>query len=139
MNIVTYASVVSMQPKQFVIAVYNGTKTLGHVQQDPHFVLQLLADDQYNLVTLLGRHSGHSINKIERLKKRELISYWNGFPVLKDALAWMELKGVHLNTNAFLSKSDHQLFLCDVIAYKNVKQGHALTVDTLRQKKIVRM
>jgi flavin reductase (DIM6/NTAB) family NADH-FMN oxidoreductase RutF len=76
-----------MQPKQFVCAIYLGTKTLELVENNPHFVLQILSAEQYNLVDLLGKKSGKAINKIERLKKRNLLTQWNDFYILKDALA----------------------------------------------------
>lgn len=34
---------------------------------------------------------------------------------------------------------DHQCFLCDVIAYKNLNEGKALTWDTLREHKMIRI
>jgi flavin reductase (DIM6/NTAB) family NADH-FMN oxidoreductase RutF len=139
MHIITYATAVSMQPKQYVVAVYNGTKTLELIQQQPHFVLQLLAEHQYNLVKLLGQQSGHSISKIQRLQKRKLLTEWNGFAVLAEAIAWMEMKAMALPVNKDFKQPDHQLFLCDVVAYKNANAGDALTVDILREKKVVKM
>ena len=57
MHIITYASQISMQPKQFVCGIYNGTKTLENIQQHNRFVLQILAKSQYRLVNLLGKKS----------------------------------------------------------------------------------
>lgn len=139
MNVITYMTAVSMQPKQFIAAVYNQTKTLELVQRNPHFVIQLLSKDQYRLVHLLGKQSGKTVRKIDRLKKRKLITYWNGFAVLTDALALMEVKAVHLKVNASVNQPDHQLFLCELIHYKNNKEGDPLTIDILRHHKIVRM
>ena len=34
---------------------------------------------------------------------------------------------------------DHRLFLCEVISYKNMNDGKALTLDILREKKLIRM
>jgi flavin reductase (DIM6/NTAB) family NADH-FMN oxidoreductase RutF len=139
MHIITYATAVSMQPKQFVVAVYNGTKTLELIHKSPHFVLQLLAAHQYNLVKLLGQQSGNKIDKIQRLQKRNLLTQWNGFAVLKEAIAWMEMKAIPLPVNKSFKQPDHQLFLCDVVAHKNANADDALTVDILREKKLVRM
>lgn len=69
MNICTYVSAVSMQPKRMMVAVYNDTFTLELITKNPHFVLQLLSTDQYRLVDLLGKKSGHTIDKIKRLEK----------------------------------------------------------------------
>lgn len=138
MHIITYATAVSMQPKQFVVAVYNGTKTLALVQANPHFVLQILAADQYNLVRLLGQQSGNTVNKIQRLQKRNAVQQWNSFYVLKDALAYMEMKAVPLPVSKNVQQPDHQLFLCNVVAYKNANAGQPLTLDILRRQKIIR-
>jgi flavin reductase (DIM6/NTAB) family NADH-FMN oxidoreductase RutF len=137
MHIITYAQAVSMQPKQFICAIYYGTKTLALVNENPHFVLQILAADQYRLVDLLGKKSGKEINKIERLQKRNLLTTWNGFYILKDAIAVMEMKAKPLSSEA--NQPDHKLFLCDVIDYKNLNDGEALTLDILREKKLIRI
>ena len=138
MHIITYAQAVSMQPKQFICAIYNGTKTLENVEANPHFVLQILAEDQYRLVDLLGKKSGKNINKIERLSKRKLLTDWKGFPILKDCIAVMEMKATPLTAKED-ERVDHRLFLCEVISYKNINEGKALTLDILREKKLIRM
>jgi flavin reductase (DIM6/NTAB) family NADH-FMN oxidoreductase RutF len=141
MHIITYAQAVSMQPKQFICAIYYGTKTLELVNQNPHFVLQILGAEQYRLVDLLGKKSGRNINKIERLQKRNLLTEWNGFYILKDALAVMEMKAIPLSINEKIevNQPDHKLFLCDVIAYKNLHDGTPLTTQILGEKKIIRI
>ena len=137
MHIITYAQAISMQPKQFICAIYYGTKTLELVDQNPHFVLQILGAEQYRLVDLLGKKSGNNINKIERLQKRNLITEWNGFYILKDTLAVMEMRAQALETNG--QQPDHKLFLCNVIAYKNLHDGTPLTTQILGEKKIIRI
>ena len=138
MHIITYAQAVSMQPKQFICAIYNGTKTLDNVEANPHFVLQILAEEQYRLVDLLGKKTGKKINKIERLNKRKILIDWKGFPILKDCIAVMEMKAIPLTASED-ERVDHRLFLCEVISYKNINVGKALTLDTLREKKLIRM
>ena len=134
MNICTYTSAVSMQPKQIIVAIYNDTKTLEIVDNSPKFVLQLLAAEQYRMVDLLGKKSGKNIDKISRLEKRELIAHWNGFKILKDALALTELK-----VENTMQAGDHKLFLCSVVDYKNLNDGEALTLDDLRAHKLIRI
>jgi flavin reductase (DIM6/NTAB) family NADH-FMN oxidoreductase RutF len=92
MHIITYATAISMQPKRFVCGIYQGTQTLNNVQANPHFILQLLAATQYRLVDLLGKKSGKSVDKIARLEKRKELMEWNGFKILKNCLAVMEMK-----------------------------------------------
>lgn len=134
MHIITYATAISMQPKRFVCGIYNGTKTLELVQQESAFVLQLLSADQYRLVDLLGKRSGHHINKMERLEKRKLLMDWNGYQVLNNCLALMQMKVIQT-----FDGGDHQGMLCDVVAYKNLQPGEALTLDVLRNKKLIRI
>jgi flavin reductase (DIM6/NTAB) family NADH-FMN oxidoreductase RutF len=134
MHIITYATAISMHPKRFVCGIYNGTKTLQNVQATNEFVLQILGETQYRLVDLLGKKSGNNIDKISRLKKRDELMEWNGYYILKNCLAVMQLKVIH----AF-DGGDHQGFLCDVVAYKNLHVGNALTLDTLRAHKMIRI
>jgi flavin reductase (DIM6/NTAB) family NADH-FMN oxidoreductase RutF len=134
MHICTYICAVSMQPKRMMVALYHGTKTLELVEENPHFVLQLLDGQQYNLVNQLGKQSGHTVPKMLRLQKRKLLTQWNGFAILKDALAVMELRVINE-----MEGGDHRMYLCDVVAYKNLNEGTALTIDDLRLRNIVRM
>ena len=134
MHIITYASQVSMQPKRFVCGIYLGTKTLSNVEENGEFILQLLAAEQYRLVDLLGKKSGYKVDKISSLAKRDLLTTWNGFMILKDALAVMHLKVI-----SSFDGGDHKVFLCDVVAYKNIREGDVLTLDTLRVHKLIRI
>ena len=133
MHIISYVTPISMQPKQYVVGIYHGTKTLELIEKNPVFILQLLSEKQYPLIRLLGQQSGHRINKIEKLQKRDLITEWNHFPVLKEALAVIQLKII-----STFEGGDHRGFLCDVIAYKNIQEGKPLTLDYLREKKMIR-
>jgi flavin reductase (DIM6/NTAB) family NADH-FMN oxidoreductase RutF len=134
MHICTYVSAVSMQPKHFMVALFKGSLTQEIVEQNPHFVLQLLEEKQYRLVALLGRKSGRTTNKVALLHKRKLLTEWKKFSVLSQALAWMELKVI-----SSVDAGDHIMLLCDVMASKNVKEGKSLTLDTLREKKLIRI
>ncbi|MBU6158751.1 MAG: flavin reductase [Bacteroidetes bacterium] len=134
MHIATYVTPISMQPKQYVVGIYEGTRTLELVEQQQVFVLQLLAAHQYNLVPLLGKQSGHQIDKIQRLQKRKLLDQWNDFYILKDALSVVLLQGqTPIQTNG-----DHRVYICDVLSWKNLNQGEVLTLDYLREKKVIR-
>jgi flavin reductase (DIM6/NTAB) family NADH-FMN oxidoreductase RutF len=132
MNIVSYVTPVSMKPKRYMVAVYDGTQTLENVKLHPHFVLQLLSDDQYGLVRLLGKKSGRKIDKMASLEKKKLLQTWNEFPVLKGALAFVELKVLEV-----VSGGDHQCFICDVVSYRNQNEGEVLGLYTLGKHKII--
>jgi flavin reductase (DIM6/NTAB) family NADH-FMN oxidoreductase RutF len=133
MHIISYVTPISMQPKQYVVGIYHGTKTLELIEENPVFILQLLDEKQSNLIQLLGKQSGHSINKIERLRKRALLAEWNKYPILKDSLSIIQLKA-----SVTLEGGDHKALLCEVMAYKNLNEGTPLTLDYLRAKKIIR-
>jgi flavin reductase (DIM6/NTAB) family NADH-FMN oxidoreductase RutF len=134
MHIITYASQISMKPKRFICGIYDGTKTLENVTATNEFVLQLLSATQYRLVDLLGKKSGHQIDKIARLAKRNELMEWNGYQVLKNCLAVMQLKVL-----SRFDGGDHECFLCDVVAYKNLNAGETLSLDTLREHKMIRI
>jgi flavin reductase (DIM6/NTAB) family NADH-FMN oxidoreductase RutF len=139
MNIITYAQAVSMQPKQFVCAIYQNTKTLHNIQMHSHFILQILSAQQYRLIELLGKKSGKDINKIERLSKRKLLTEWKGFPILKDCIAVIEMKAQSLQIQSGQAVPDHSLFLCDVLSYKNLNDGEVLSLNILREKNLIRI
>lgn len=134
MNIITYVTAISMQPKRYICGVYAQTKTLENVTIHPHFVLQLLAAPQYRMVDVLGKKSGHTTNKMARLQKRKELSQWNGFHILKNSLAVVEMKIIDQ-----MPGGDHTAFLCDVMAYKNLHDGEPLTLDILRKYKLIRI
>ncbi len=134
MHIITYASQISMQPKRFICGIYHGTQTLLNIEGSGEFVLQLLADTQYRMAYLLGKKSGKTIDKISRLQKRNELMEWNNFYVLKNCLAVMQLKVI-----SSFESGDHKGFLCDVVAYKNLNEGNELTLDTLKEKKLIRI
>ena len=138
MHIITYASQISMQPKQFVCGIYYGTKTLENIGLHNKFVLQILAKEQYVLVNMLGKKSGNSTNKMAYLQKRGLIIEWKNYLVLKDALAVIELEALPVILPA-TKNPDHKIFLCNVLDYKNLNEGNPLTLDVLREKKIIRI
>ncbi|MEO7766412.1 MAG: flavin reductase [Ferruginibacter sp.] len=134
MHILTYASQISMQPKRFICGIYLGTQPFLDVEASAEFVLQLLADTQYRLVDLLGKKSGKTIDKISRLQKRNELMDWNNCYVLKNCLAVMQLKVI-----SSFDGGDHKGFLCDLVAYKNLNDGNEITLNTLREKKLIRI
>ena len=134
MHIITYVTSISMQPKRFICGIFHGTQTLDNVESNGEFVLQLLAGNQYRLVDLLGKKSGKAIDKIKRLTNRNELAEWKGYPILKNCIAVILLKVIHS-----FDAGDHKAFLCDTIHYKNLHNGDALTLDDLRQRKLIRM
>lgn len=134
MHIITYASQISMQPKRFICGIYYNTQTLSNIEATGEFILQLLSEDQYRLVDLLGKKSGKNIDKISRLQKRNELIVWNDYFILKNCLAVLKLKVIKS-----FDAGDHKAFLCEMISYKNINEGNPLTLNTLRKHKLIRI
>jgi len=131
MNICTYVTSISMQPKRYIIGVYKQTYTLKLLQEQPEFLLQLLSEKQYRLVQLLGKTSGYQHNKIIKLK--EPIAYFQYHAYLEHAAAFILCRA-----KEWTDAGDHYAILCDVITYRNLNPDPILTTDFLRKKKIIR-
>ena len=64
MNICTYVTSVSMEPKLLIVAVYHGTQTLKNLTQTKRAHLQLLSEELSPVTRICGHISGSKINKI---------------------------------------------------------------------------
>jgi flavin reductase (DIM6/NTAB) family NADH-FMN oxidoreductase RutF len=133
MNICTYVSAISMQPKRYMIGVYEGTKSLENIKKADHVILQLLHPDQYKLVRVLGKKSGQHFDKHQWLENNHLLVEWKGKPVLKNTSALLLLK-----KHADLSGGDHHMFVMDTIGYTSNSEDY-LTTRILGEKKIIRI
>lgn len=130
MNICTYVTGISMQPKRYIIGVYKGTFTLKQLQEQPEFLLQLLSEKQYRLVQLLGKTSGYDHDKFNKIN--EPIAVFRNYTYLTNAAA-VVLCRAQLWTDA----GDHYAVLCDVITYRNLNPDPIMTTGFLRKKKII--
>jgi flavin reductase (DIM6/NTAB) family NADH-FMN oxidoreductase RutF len=133
MNICTYVSAISMTPKKYMIAVYENTKTLENITNSSICVLQLLHESQFTLTKSLGQTSGFTFNKNAYLYKKDAIEIWENLAVLKNVSARVLLKKEQLFTTG-----DHHLITFDVLKYKTYNSS-CLTLDTLREKKLIRI
>jgi flavin reductase (DIM6/NTAB) family NADH-FMN oxidoreductase RutF len=122
-----------MDPKRMSVAIYKHTKTIELAEKEKMIVLQWMSSDQINLIKHLGFKSGNNFDKISYLEKKGLLSEWNNFKVLQDALAYVLLRQYDC-----MDAGDHLLFLYDVIAFLNNRDAEGLTLDQLRTKKIIR-
>ncbi len=132
MNICTYVSAISMKPKLYAIAVYNNTKTLQNVEEGDMAILQLLHYNHASLIKKLGQTSGLAYDKHGYLKKKDLLFNWNGYEVLKNLCAVIELK-----KKDALQTGDHKIFVYEALKHKSFNKEY-LTLDYLREKKIIR-
>lgn len=93
MNIVTFATPVSVKPRLYMISLYHGTKTKDTFFESKHGILQLLDKRQKDLVPLLGKRSGY-----EEDYDKEEVCQKAGFP-------WGMIR-VHSDTDALFANID---------------------------------
>lgn len=133
MNIATYVSAVSMQPKKIAVAIYKGTKSFENMLKNEEVVLQLLHASQFNLVKKLGQTSGFELNKFNYLNKKDLLEIWLKKPVLKNVSSRLLMKKM-----SYQETGDHWLYVFDVVKTKTFNQDY-LDTFTLSEKKIIRI
>tara|TARA_S200000501_G_scaffold97924_1_gene91287 strand:- start:156 stop:632 length:477 start_codon:yes stop_codon:yes gene_type:complete len=132
MNICTYVSAISMNPKIYMIAVYYNTKTYENLINSDSAVLQLLSKDNISLVRGLGKKSGMKIDKDKYLRKKRLIK-WKNYNVLDNICGLVELK----KNQVIKNHGDHAIVFFDVVSYKTISERGLLTTSDLIDKKII--
>jgi len=132
MNICTYVTAVSMQPKLYTIAIYKGTKTLENLQHSTLSVLQFLNKQHTSLVRPLGKKSGYKSDKATYLKKKNLLTEWQKKEVLSNCNAYLLLEKLSVTTTG-----DHDLFFFKVLKYKTQSEQNILMFQDLVDQKII--
>jgi flavin reductase (DIM6/NTAB) family NADH-FMN oxidoreductase RutF len=133
MNICTYVVPVSMNPKQFCVAIYQGTKTYENIFNSKKAVLQLLGEHQSDVVRNLGKTSGHDRNKVSIVNKKHPIITTQGLAVMNDSLAYCLIKFDQIVKTG----GDHDVIIGNVVSYKNLNEGTVLTTQKLSELKII--
>ncbi len=136
MNICTYVTSVSMEPKIQLVAVYEGTKTLANILADTTapVLLQLLSEELAPVVRVCGQQSGNTIDKITRLQKRYEFLEHDGIPYFAKAAGVMQLEELTV-TNC---GGDHQLLTGEVTWSQNLHDVPLLTTEYLKTNKFTR-
>lgn len=134
MNICTYVTSISMEPKLMLVAVYTGTKTLENLQTNKRALLQLLTEPLAPAVRVCGQQSGKKIAKIPRLQKRFELSEHNGLPYFTQAAGFMEVEFI----KPLEVEGDHVLFYGQVLHAKNLHDVPLLTTEYLKRNKFTR-
>lgn len=133
MNICTYVSVISMKPKLYSIAIDYNTQTYQNLQSSTEVVLQLLNQESARIVRTLGKKSGASFNKAAYLKKKKLLTEWQGFSVIEDVSSLLKLdKIMEIDT-----RTDHALFTFELKKYKVNSEDDILMFQDLIDQKII--
>jgi len=134
MNICTYVSAISLDPKLLLVAVYRGTKTLENCAVGKIVLLQLLTEELAPVVRVCGQQSGNTIDKISRLQKRYSLKQQNDLFYFTNAAGFIELEIEQLLENS----GDHVLLVGKVIKAKNLTDETILTTTYLKEKKFIR-
>lgn len=131
LNICSYVTAISMKPKRFIIGVYKETKTLANLEANPIGLLNYMAVDQANHVKLLGKKSGHSVDKIAQLGD-QIEHVGEGLYRLKGAIATLRLRFMDR-----LDGGDHWAWLAHLDSYENLREAPALTIEELKRLKLI--
>eukprot|EP00877_Chromochloris_zofingiensis_P004067 jgi/Chrzof1/13661/Cz08g07050.t1 len=94
MNIVTYASPIAIQPqRKYALGLYIGTLSWENMHQTHKGVLQILQRQHSPLINLLGKQSGHDVDKVKEVEQLGFgLTDAFGMPVLEDCFGAMELQ-----------------------------------------------
>jgi flavin reductase (DIM6/NTAB) family NADH-FMN oxidoreductase RutF len=133
MNICTYVTAVSMNPKRYMVAVYHHTQSLQNIGKNKTAILQVLGKHHLTLVNTLGKKSGLHYDKETYLLKKKWLEVWNDKKILTNCAGVMELEKIWSK-----DAGDHTMFLFDVKRFKT-NHENVLMLDDLREKKLVRI
>lgn len=132
MNICTYVSAITMDPKKFMIGVYKGTKTYENLQKYDQAILQVLSTANINLVRKFGQTSGNDSPKLTKLQDQ--LSIHEKLSYLQDCVSYMYLK-----TDKIIKVGDHDIWVMDVLKHKSITHPRdILYTYHLKNKKIIR-
>lgn len=134
MNICTYVTPISLQPKLMLVSLYHHTRTLANVQATERALLQLLTREQLSAVRTCGRQSGNDVDKLARLTGNHSIGFHHELPYFKVCAGFMELTFIDF----FEVGADHLLGIARVETAKNLTDGEILTTDYLKEQGIIR-
>lgn len=134
MNICTYVTAVSLEPKLMMVAVYKNTQTLSNVSINKTILLQLLTEELAPVVRICGQKSGNDIDKIPRLEKRYGLGQENTLFYFKEAAGYIVLTIEKL----IETSGDHYLLVGRVTKAKNLNDKKILTTTYLRNKGYIR-
>lgn len=134
MNICTYVTAISLEPKLMLVAVYKDTQTLGNVRVGERVLLQLLTEALAPVVRVCGQQSGKTVDKIKRLAKRYPLKEREGLYYFEKAAGYTELVVEQL----IETSGDHYLLVGSVLTSKNLLDEKILTTAYLREQGYIR-
>jgi flavin reductase (DIM6/NTAB) family NADH-FMN oxidoreductase RutF len=131
LNLVTYASPISIVPRFYAVSLYRGTLSAENMLKTGKGVLQILASHHAPLFELLGKTSGRNVDKYAELESRGVpIREFAGQRVIADCIGVMALRIVSLEDSKkeeekesglsgskkdfFFPAGDHDVVFCAV-------------------------
>lgn len=130
-NIATWVMQVAMGGKLICVALYKVDYTIELVRASQLLNINILAKEQTNLITKLGRKSGRVSDKFKNLK----YAFDNrNIPYLTESIGYIQCKVLH-STDA----GDHELFVCEVLKQVVLNpENEVMTNHFLREMGLVR-
>lgn len=122
MNLVTYASPISLKPRHYALGLYLDTLSWANMRATRTGVLQVLGEQHATLFELLGRTSGRQVDKLAALAERGVpVSRRekDGIPLLGDSCGWIELRFAAEPVNY----GDHDVVICEVTNWHTPAPG----------------
>ncbi len=127
MNIMTYVTPVSMNPKHYIIALYEDTRSLENWSHTHRGILQILSPIHSSLVRVLGKKSGKSYDKMSYLTKKWLLEESE---ILKNIAWYIELEEVsEIPSEGW----DHRLYLCRVVSSQSYHEEVLMTAQLVEE------
>lgn len=132
MNICTYVSAYSMDPKKFMIAVYKNTKTLDNLKIGNKAILQVLSSANIVQVRRFGYKSGREQNKLKGLEK--ILEWQDNIPYLTNSFGIIFLTLEKL----IVDNGDHEIGIFVVNSQKVLNEkSELLTTQMLKSANIL--
>ena len=134
MNICSYVSAISLDPKLMMVAVYHNTKTHDNITIGGVVLLQLLSETLAPVVRTCGQKSGKQTDKIHMLQKRYTLAHEQELPYFTQAAGFALLQVEQCIKNS----GDHDLLIGRVVKSKNLNDTSILTTTYLKHKGYIR-
>ncbi len=112
----------SIEPPLFGVLIARSRFTHGLIADAKEFTVNFLSFERAKLSALMGRRSGHEINKIKEFGIKLLPARIIKSPVLEDAYVAFECRLAEIH-----AYGDHDLFVGEVLAVH--EDPHAFIVD----------
>lgn len=110
LNLVTYASPISIVPRYYALGLYRGTLSAENMLATGKGVLQILGTHHAPLFQLLGKQSGRDVDKFAELANRGVPTReFEGEMIISDCVGAMKLR-----IASSMSAGDHDVVLCAV-------------------------